>query len=134
VIVQVEVEGEGQEEEDEEEGGWLHGLGLNNRAVLLLLDKCFLNKCSFCWTCNCWTHVAFVGCVLVELILLLNLHNVMSYYDEMMKYCWIIAKMMLKCCWSIVKMMLKCCENGAEMLLKFCWNIVKMMLESKLTV
>jgi hypothetical protein len=38
VIVQVEVEGEGQEEEDEEEGGWLHGLGLNNRAM-----SCF------CW-------------------------------------------------------------------------------------
>jgi hypothetical protein len=65
----------------------------------------------------------------------------MYYYDDMMKYCWIITKMMLKCCWSIVKMMPKCCENGAEMLLKFCQNgteimlkFVKMMFKSKLTL
>jgi hypothetical protein len=60
VIVQVEVEGEGQEEEDEEEGGWLHGLGLNNRAM-----SCF------CWINASWTNVPFVGCVIVELMLLL---------------------------------------------------------------
>jgi hypothetical protein len=40
----------------------------------------------------------FVGCVLVELILLLNLHDVMSYYDEMLNYCQNDAEILLKYC------------------------------------
>jgi hypothetical protein len=43
-----------------------------------------------------WTHVAFVGCIFVKLmLLLLNLHNV-TYCDEMLKWCWNVVKIVLK--------------------------------------
>jgi hypothetical protein len=69
VMVEGEEEGEGQAEE---EGAYLHGLKLNDHDM-----RCF------CWTCICWSHVAFF-----TMVLSLSLHNVTRYCDEMLsKWC-----------------------------------------------